>query len=187
MESKEQTAVQVAETSTPTSSSWLNFNVIHIIVEVAALCGIAVYFTNKINGLQKQVQDLHHRLEEQEETIQKHEEILKKLISIRQQQVRNMSPSPVPKVVQRTQEKKSADSCEGGVCALPTAFQNLQPRAQEVVAPKAVVAIVTSMSQSETERTTNETLPTITELTEENLDEELKDELSELKETSDKA
>lgn len=176
MESKEQNAVQVAEShSTPTSTtaSWLNFNVIHIIVEVAALCGVAVYFTNKINGLKKQVDELTQRLEEQEETIQKHEEILKKLISIRQQQVANYrSPSPM-----MVHAPPLSSSCVGGVCALPNAekvepkvpVQQIQPRAQEIVKPVATTPNMT------------ETLPTISEVSEVNLDEELKDELSELK------
>lgn len=196
MESKEQTAVQVAESnSTPTNnnSSWLNFNVIHIIIEVAALCGVAVYFSNKISVLTKQVEDLNHRLEEQEETIQKHEEILKKLIAIRQQQVASYrSASPMP-----TSTPSSTSSCVGGVCTLPIPERNVvqqpqlqsdprlqdvaksDPRLQEVLKPTAMVAIVTSTSNAQKN---DSHLPTITEVTEENLDEELKDELSELKE-----
>ena len=197
MESKEQTAVQVAESnSTPTinNSSWLNFNVIHIIIEVAALCGVAVYFSNKISVLTKQVEDLNHRLEEQEETIQKHEEILKKLIAIRQQQVasyRSASPIPI------STPSNASSSCVGGVCTLPTSEKNVvqqprlqsdprleeaaksDPRLREVFKPTAMVAIVASASDVQKN---DSPLPTITEVTEENLDEELKDELSELKE-----
>jgi hypothetical protein len=175
MESKEgTTVVQVAESnSTPSSVSWLNFNVIHIIIEVAALCGVAVYFSNKINVLTKHVEELTHRLEEQEETIQKHEEILKKLISIRQQQVSNYrSPSPV-------------NSCVGGVCTVSSEKIEqkhvTQPRAQSFEIPRqSVVAILSTESVSETS-VKDSKLPLITEVTEENLDEELKDELSELK------
>jgi hypothetical protein len=175
MESKEQTAVVAESHSTPTNVSWLNFNVIHIIVEVAALCGVAVYFSNKINALTKHVEELTHRLEEQEKTIQNHEEILKKLIAIRQQQVASYrSPSP-------------ANSCVGGVCALPTEkvepklVQQVQPRAQSFVeAPRpTVVAIVATETIPPPEKEAQ--LPVITEVNEEKLDEELKDELSELK------
>uniref|UniRef100_A0A6C0KSA9 Uncharacterized protein n=1 Tax=viral metagenome TaxID=1070528 RepID=A0A6C0KSA9_9ZZZZ len=178
MESKEgTTAVQVAESnSTPSNVSWLNFNVIHIIIEVAALCGVAVYFSNKISTLTKHVDELTRRLEEQEDTLQKHEEILKKLITIRQQQVASIrSPSP-------------ANSCVGGVCTVATdkveqklAQHVVQPRSQNFEMPRPTVVAIVSTSTSSHVDENDKKLPVITEVTEENLDEELKDELLELK------
>jgi len=56
MESKEENEVKVAEshsTPTGTTASWRNFNVMHIMGEVAGVCGMEVYFKNKIKCMKK--------------------------------------------------------------------------------------------------------------------------------------
>ena len=63
------------------ASSFMNTTTIHIIAEIIAICGMGVYFHSRIGKLVKQNQELLERLEEQEEAISKHEELLEKIVA----------------------------------------------------------------------------------------------------------
>ena len=62
-------------------SNFLSTTSMHIIAEVLALGALAVYFSNKNKNMMKHIEELALRLEEQEEIIAKHDEVLKKLIA----------------------------------------------------------------------------------------------------------
>lgn len=61
--------------------SFMNTTTIHIIAEIIAICGMGVYFHTRMNKLAKQNQELLERLEEQDEAINKHEELLEKIVA----------------------------------------------------------------------------------------------------------
>ena len=71
----------IAPTSTNSFSSYFTSGSIHIAAEVIALTGVVAYFYTKNNTLTNNITELARRLEEHEATLQRHEEILKKIVS----------------------------------------------------------------------------------------------------------
>jgi predicted O-linked N-acetylglucosamine transferase (SPINDLY family) len=57
-----------------------NKQIIHIATEVVVLLGITFYFSQKNKKLLEHIEDLSQRLEDQEDMIQKHEQIIKQLV-----------------------------------------------------------------------------------------------------------
>lgn len=57
-----------------------NKQIIHIATEIVILIGLTVYLNFKNKRLQSQIDDLLHRLEDQEDLIQKHEKIIMQLV-----------------------------------------------------------------------------------------------------------
>jgi len=56
--------------------------IIHIVSEVVVLFGLTFYFTQKHNKLMGFINDLNKKIEDQENIIQKHEQMILKLINI---------------------------------------------------------------------------------------------------------
>jgi hypothetical protein len=54
--------------------------IIHIATEIVALIGIIFYFSSKNKKLLEHIEDLSQRLEDQEDLIQKHEQIIRQLV-----------------------------------------------------------------------------------------------------------
>jgi sugar-specific transcriptional regulator TrmB len=57
-----------------------NKQIIHIASEIVILLGLTFYFNQKNKKLLGYIEDLSQRVEEQEDLLQKHEEIIKKLV-----------------------------------------------------------------------------------------------------------
>lgn len=57
-----------------------NSQLIHVVSELVAFVTMMFYFNQKNKQLQNHIQELVHRLEEQDDIIQKHEEMLKLLV-----------------------------------------------------------------------------------------------------------
>ena len=77
-----------------------NKQIIHIAAEVIIIAGVVVYFSYKNKKLLGQIEELSHRVEEQETIIQKHEQVIRQLV----QAVNNLqtkSPEPVVKKQQK--------------------------------------------------------------------------------------
>ena len=72
-----------------------NKQMIHIATEAIALIGLAYYFSSKNKKLLEHIEDLAQRLEEQEDMIKKHEEIIIQLIQTVNN--RHMSNTPILK------------------------------------------------------------------------------------------
>ena len=53
---------------------------IHVASEIVVIIGVVFYFNQKHKKMLKHIEDLSQRLEEQEDLVQKHEEIIKKLV-----------------------------------------------------------------------------------------------------------
>ena len=58
-----------------------NKQIIHIIAELVVIAGLVLYFTSKNKKMNVIIDELSYRLEQQEEIIQKHEDLIKQLIS----------------------------------------------------------------------------------------------------------
>ena len=54
---------------------------VHIVSEVIVLIGLTFYFNQKNKKLMNHIEDLAQRIEEQEDLLQKHENIIKKLVA----------------------------------------------------------------------------------------------------------
>jgi hypothetical protein len=57
-----------------------NKQIIHIATEIVAMVGIVFYFSSKNKKLLVHIEDLSQRLEDQENLIQRHEQIIKQLV-----------------------------------------------------------------------------------------------------------
>jgi len=58
-----------------------NKQIIHIATEIIVILGVTFYFSSKNKKLLEHIEDLSQRLEEQEDLIQKHEQIIKQLVN----------------------------------------------------------------------------------------------------------
>jgi len=65
--------------------------IVHIATEIVILLGIVFYFSSKNKKLIEHIEELSNRLDEQEDTIQKHEQIIRQLV----QKVNSVQPSTV--------------------------------------------------------------------------------------------
>jgi hypothetical protein len=172
-------------TSSASSMSWLNFQTIHLIVEVVAICGLSYFFNKKVNSLTKQIEDLHSRLEDQEKILQNHEDVLKKIIANYRQPQIISSPPPASHIV-----SNSNSNCVGGVCAIPQPQAQPQPQPQARPQPQRPrqQEILPTITRIETPVAENENVqqkdPPVS--FGETLDDELQEELSELSRTEKK-
>jgi hypothetical protein len=57
-----------------------NKHMIHIASEIVVLLGLTFYFNQKNKKIMGHIQDLSQRIEEQEDLLQKHEQVIKKLV-----------------------------------------------------------------------------------------------------------
>ena len=82
-----------------------NKQIIHIATEIVALIGIIFYFSSKNKKLLEHIEDLSQRLEDQEDLIQKHEQIIRQLV----QAVNNRGhpPSSQPSKPKHVKRKKT--------------------------------------------------------------------------------
>jgi hypothetical protein len=84
-----------------------NKQIIHIATEIVVMMGIIFYFSSKNKKLLEHIEDLSQRLEDQEDLIQKHEQIIRQLV----QAVNNKKPqfdiSQSSQVKPKQEKKKS--------------------------------------------------------------------------------
>lgn len=71
-----------------------NKQIIHIASEIVVIIGITFYFSSKNRKLLEHIEDLSQRLEEQEDLIQKHEQIIKQLVQVVNTRVSTNPPKP---------------------------------------------------------------------------------------------
>lgn len=95
----------VAKASTEkTEGSGFNLNslmsttTIHIIMEVITICGMGIYFSRKISKQQKIIDELTKKITECDENLQRHEEILEKIVARLNTDPRVVSRQPSPNV-----------------------------------------------------------------------------------------
>ena len=106
-----------------------NKQILHVFAEITILLVILFYFSQKTRKLQSYIQDIHHRLEEQDEIIRRHDELLKKIVS-RLERGSLPPPSLKKKVTFETPYTDDSDECKGGVCPIGK-FKKNQPPPQE--------------------------------------------------------
>ena len=69
---------------------------IHIASEIVALVGLTFYFNQKNNKLLRHIENLAQKIEEQEDLLQKHETVIKKMLEfINDQNQKNTITTPV--------------------------------------------------------------------------------------------
>jgi hypothetical protein len=81
-----------------------NKQLVHIASEVVVLLGLTFYFNQQNKKLMGHIEDLVQRIEDQEDLLQKHEEVIKKLVEYVNQQQSVMKSTPqqvVPTQVQQ--------------------------------------------------------------------------------------
>lgn len=97
-----------------------NKQIVHIASEIAVLLGMTFYFNQKNKKLMGHIEDLCQRVEEQEDLIQKHEQIIRKLVDHLNQQktvvqepstsihASTIRPTSTPKVHPKKQNRKKS-------------------------------------------------------------------------------
>ena len=104
-------------------NSCMNATVLHIVGEVIAFVGITIYFSRKVSNLNQQIEEMKSELEEQGNAIQRHEELLKKLVGMKHTQpssIRHVKfqstpqvaipPIATPSIVELNLEEPNANS-----------------------------------------------------------------------------
>ena len=84
-----------------------NKQMIHIASEIVALIGITFYFSSKNKRLLKHIEHLSQRLEDQEDMLQKHEQVIQQLVHIINTKVVNQSSTNRKEPVKNTRKVKS--------------------------------------------------------------------------------
>lgn len=102
-----------------------NKQMIHIVSEVVVLIGLTFYFNQKNKKLLNHIEDLAQRIEEQEDLLQKHENIIKKLVSSINELHANNPTQPLPKNVMRKPVPKAS----------PKASPKVSPKVSPPVSP----------------------------------------------------
>ena len=90
-----------------------NKQMIHILSEVVVLVGLTFYFNQKNKKLMAHIEDLAQRMEEQEDLLQKHDQLLKQIVEhISKQQAmarQNVTRPPPSSMGKPIQTRKSRD------------------------------------------------------------------------------
>ena len=93
-----------------------NKHMIHIASEIIVLLGLTFYFNQKNKKIMGHIQDLSQRIEEQEDLLQKHEQVIRKLVDFisKQPESTNTLHPQVnsPNIQLKNQRKKPASTKE---------------------------------------------------------------------------
>jgi len=141
-------------------SSLLNNKIgIHIVSEVVVVLGMTLYFSSRIRKLTEIIEDLSQRLEEQEDVIQKHTQLLNRLVK---QCSNNGHTQPTP--------------------IQPTSNSNFIDQTQPTVTVQQVKDILSSQSKPTLKPVVEKDESDEDESDEDDLDNDIENELAELNE-----
>jgi len=109
-----------------------NKQIIHVASEIVVLTGITFYFSQKNKKLVGHIEDLSERLEEQEDLIQKHEQVIRKLVEFVNKQSETPKNSHVvekqPPVIKRSKKPRRKEHVDPPLSPPPVIKQ--KPRVQ---------------------------------------------------------
>ena len=171
---EEQTKAVAINAPPPSTLTWLNSNIIFNVIQIIGLACMSIWFHRKISAVSQQVADLQSRLEEAETAIERHESVLKKVMTLLGKQNRTQTPevvvplTPPPRVSQ------------------PRVVQEQQPPAvsmlESVIGPALGSIFMNPMSFAPSEQASSQhpVQPKIVEISDKDLDAELKSEIGEL-------
>jgi len=119
-----------------------NKQLIHIVSELVILLGITFYFSRKIKKLSSQIEDLALKIEEQDDIIQKHEQIIRSLVEYvnnQQHMPSSMQNSYIsekkPPKAGENLEQRRIQELKGKSYSQGQSFQNNQGVYQETLDP----------------------------------------------------
>lgn len=87
-----------------------NKQMIHIASEIVALVGLTFYFNQKNKKLLGHIENLAQKIEEQEDLLQKHEHIIKKMLEFMNDQNEKNTPHVLAKQLETTKIRKKPPS-----------------------------------------------------------------------------
>lgn len=108
-----------------------NKQMLHVAVEVVVILGIVYYFNQKTSGLLGHIEDLAKRIAEQDDVLQKHENIIRKLVDFVNSQPPVRKPKsalqqvPPPPTVQQHIRRKPAVQQKTHVEVLPEVVKQI--------------------------------------------------------------
>ena len=173
---------EVAVASAPgiktSNFSWLNSNVIFSTIQIIGLACVSIWFHRKISAVTLRVEEALSRLEEVETAIERHENVLKKVMTLLGKQNRNYFSEPVPVSVPVSVPTSLPTK------ATPTPVQEEQPPVNLLGAVLgSMFSNPMSFASSEPVEhppVSTRDMPKIVELSDQDLDAELKSEIGEL-------
>jgi hypothetical protein len=83
-----------------------NKQMIHIASEIVALIGLTFYFNQKNKKLLGHIENLAQKIEEQEDLLQKHEHVIKKMLEFMNEKDTNNTPQILAKQLETTKIRK---------------------------------------------------------------------------------
>jgi len=149
------------------SELFKNKQLIHIASEIVVLLALIFYFNSKNKQLSKQIEELAHRLEEQEDVIQQHDQVLKKIVAHLNGQPSQQNPSQKPPQRPQKQSKSSQQKQPN-----PSQQVHQQPNPPQQVQFHPVEDVIVVEEEQENDTNLDE------------LDNELQEELAELQENN---
>ena len=153
--------------------SWLSGITVPIIVEVIGLACVTVWFHRKMSAASQQIAELTTRLEEAESAIERHENVLKKVMTLLGKQ--NGKPAQLQQTVKPTQAQPTqAQPAQAQPAQVRLAQQHRSIIQLDGFDMEPIMAFGLAQTGVEQQQ------PTITELSPEDLDAELKSEIGEL-------
>lgn len=160
-----------------------NGQLIHIITEVVVLLGITMYFSNKNKRLQSLIEELSQRIEEQDDQIQKMQNVLQQVVN-----QQNMLKQKVDTPVEKKKKTVTIQDIKPKVVKKPVVVSKepqVQSQSPQPPQPPANLAnLLTGMMGLRPAFSPNiEVVPEETDepdISDDELDEELEDEISEM-------
>lgn len=122
---------------------------IHIVSEVVVLLGLTFYFSSKNKKLMQHIEDLAQRLEEQEDNIQKHDQLIRQLAGTIQQ----LNTSR-PVSIQPTQPSQPSQQSQQLRSQQIQQTQQFQPQPQQQLQPNHRQSIISTKKRKK-KRNTN--------------------------------
>jgi uncharacterized coiled-coil protein SlyX len=174
MEEKTVTKAEKAAPSGFSLNSLMSTTTMHIIMEVITICGMGIYFNRRISKQQKIIDELAAKLAECEENVQRHEDILEKIVARINSDPRVVSRQPTAEIPKQPHKMPSK--------SVPSAKRE-EEEASATPLPLGLLADIMGVASGSLSNTSyshvakEPVLPSIEEL-----DSELENELQDLKE-----
>lgn len=159
-----------------------NKQMIHIISETVVLIGMTFYFSQKNKKLTEKIEALSQRLEEQEDLIQKHDGIIRKLVeTVNNNNQQHLTPSILKPALDQQIKKKNVKSVSIAHPAIQPLVQPSILKQSDVVKKTRASPPIEKISTPNIVRLDEDDDEDDQSFSESDLDDDIQDELKDLK------
>ena len=159
-----------------------NKQMVHIISETVVLIGMTFYFSQKNKKLTEKIEALSQRLEEQEDLIQKHDGIIRKLVeTVNNNNQQHLTPSILKPALDQQIKKKNVKSVSIAHPAVQPLVQPSILKQSDVVKKTRTSPPIEKISTPNIVRLDEDDDEDDQSFSESDLDDDIQDELKDLK------